>query len=189
MRTWAGSAVRGAYRVFAVAVIVAPAAACGDSTATTVSSSTPTATTPTSTSPVTTTLTTTSAPADCAPADLEGADALRFVESNDSWIVEGCYADIIEPLLAYAEYLVFLNPGVDVCVEHCMARPWEPEKFDTKESQNDNLSNLIGWVRQYEVRDDEYGLKRHRALYESFPGRKVEYTKVCEYEAELLLTT
>ncbi|MEQ8439462.1 MAG: hypothetical protein RIB65_18375 [Ilumatobacter fluminis] len=80
MRTWAGSAVRGAYRVFAVAVIVAPAAACGDSTATTVSSSTPTATTPTSTSPVTTTLTTTSAPADCAPADLEGADALRFVE-------------------------------------------------------------------------------------------------------------
>lgn len=76
MRTWAGSAERAAYRVFAIAVIVAPAAACGDSTTATVSNSTPNATTPTSTSPVTTT----SAPADCAPADLEGADALRFVE-------------------------------------------------------------------------------------------------------------
>ncbi|TDT16160.1 hypothetical protein BDK89_1742 [Ilumatobacter fluminis] len=84
MRTWAESAERAALRVFAVAVIVAPSAACGDSTAATVSNSTPNATTPTSTSPVTTASTTTStptsAPADCAAADLEGADALRFVE-------------------------------------------------------------------------------------------------------------
>lgn len=127
-----------------------------------------------------------SAGTDRRPLDDSIADALRFVESNRSWIVEGCYADIIEPLLNHAEYLVFLNPGVEVCVEHCMARPWEPEKFDTMESQNANLANLVGWVRQYEVRDDEYGLKRHRALYESFAGPKVEYTNVCDYGVGLL---
>ena len=109
------------------------------------------------------------------------AEALRFIESNESWIVEGCYADIVEPLLAHAEQLIFLNPGVAACIEHCRARPWEPEKFDSAEAQDENLDNLVSWVRQYTERDDEYGLKRHRALFESFPGRKVEYTHPSQY--------
>ena len=109
------------------------------------------------------------------------AEALRFIESNESWIVEGCYADIVEPLLAHAEQLVFLNPGVAACVEHCRARPWEPEKFASAEAQDKNLDNLVSWVRQYTERDDEYGLKRHRALFESFLGRKIEYTHPSQY--------
>ena len=104
-------------------------------------------------------------------------EAIRFIQANDSWIVEGCYADIVEPLLPYAEKLVFLNPGVDVCVQHCKARPWEPEKFGSSEAQDANLQNLIAWVREYESRDDEYGLKRHRELFDSFQGEKVEYTR------------
>ena len=55
-------------------------------------------------------------------------DALRFATSHDKWIVEGCYADIVEPLLGHADTLVFLNPGVEACVRHCQARPWEPHK-------------------------------------------------------------
>ncbi len=34
--------------------------------------------------------------------------------------------------------------------------------------------NLINWVKDYETRKDEYGLRRHRALYESFAGTKRE---------------
>ena len=80
MPTWVKSAERADFRLLAVAVVIALAAACGGSTPATVSSSVPSSTTPTSTSTLTTTSTTTSAPADCAPADLEGEDALRFVE-------------------------------------------------------------------------------------------------------------
>ena len=36
---------------------------------------------------------------------------------------------------------------------------------------------LIEWVRQYPVRDDEFSLQAHRALYEAFTGPKTEYTK------------
>ena len=39
------------------------------------------------------------------------ADARRFVRAHGSWIVEGCYADIVEALLPECEELVFLNPG------------------------------------------------------------------------------
>ena len=111
------------------------------------------------------------------------ADVKRFIADNQSWVIEGCYADIIEPILADCEELIFLNPGVDVCIAHCRARPWEPEKFNSKAEQDENLDNLIEWVSAYEARSDEYGLGRHRAIYESFNGKKRELNHVSEYES------
>ena len=110
------------------------------------------------------------------------AYAKRFIAKNASWIIEGCYSDIIEPILPDCEELIFLNPSVDTCVEHCRRRPWEPEKFPSAQEQDDNLENLIQWVRDYEIRNDEYGLRRHRALYESFQGKKREFTHPSQYK-------
>ena len=110
------------------------------------------------------------------------AEVRRFIETNTSWIIEGCYADIIEPVLPECEELIFLNPGVEVCIAHCHARPWEPEKFGSRKEQDANLDNLIRWVAAYETREDEYGLKRHRALFETFRGKKREYRHPREYE-------
>ena len=71
-----------------------------------------------------------------------------------------------------------MNPGIEVCVAHCHRRPWEPEKYPSKEAQDQKLDFLLDWVREYETRDDEYGLKRHRQVFDRFPGRKREYTSV-----------
>lgn len=109
------------------------------------------------------------------------ADVKRFIAAHQSWIIEGCYADIIEPILDECDELIFLNPGVAVCVAHCRARPWEPEKFRSKKEQDENLTNLIEWVAAYDTRSDEYGLSRHRALYQSFNGEKREFTNPSEY--------
>jgi adenylate kinase family enzyme len=103
------------------------------------------------------------------------ADVKRFISENESWIIEGCYTDIIEQILEYCEELIFLNPGTEVCIAHCKARPWEPEKFNSSQEQDENLDNLIKWVRSYEIREDEYGLQRHRSLYKSFHGKKREF--------------
>ncbi|MEW8562530.1 MAG: shikimate kinase [Candidatus Thiodiazotropha sp.] len=110
-------------------------------------------------------------------------DALQFINTNQSWIIEGCYSDIVEPLLPYANTLIFLNPGVESCIAHCKGRPWEPSKFASPELQDANLHNLLRWIREYETREDEYGLKRHRALFNSFTGTKVEYQHASEYTA------
>lgn len=109
-------------------------------------------------------------------------DVKHWISRHSSWIIEGCYADIIEPVLIHCDELIFLNPGVEVCVAHCRSRPWEPEKFHSRQEQDENLENLIQWVRSYETRTDEYGLARHRALYESFRGRKSELTHPDQYE-------
>jgi adenylate kinase family enzyme len=105
-----------------------------------------------------------------------------FIRASDQWIVEGCYSDLIEAALPHCTELRFLNPGVEVCVAHCHRRPWEPEKFSSPEEQNAMLDKLIQWVKDYENREDEFGLKRHRQLFGNFRGRKREYTSVGSYD-------
>lgn len=101
-----------------------------------------------------------------------------FLKANDQWIIEGCYSDLIEVVLPHCTELRFLNPGTEVCVAHCRQRPWEPEKFASPQKQQAMLETLINWVREYETRDDEYGLRRHRELFDSFAGPKREYTNI-----------
>lgn len=110
-------------------------------------------------------------------------DVKRWIADNESWIIEGCYADIIESVLRHCDELIFLNPGVDVCIAHCLSRPWEPGKFGSRQEQDENLENLVQWIRSYESRTDEYGLSRHRKLYESFKGKKREFSDPREYDS------
>lgn len=119
------------------------------------------------------------------PLEESVAAVRRFIAAHDSWILEGCYGDILEPVLPLAETLIFLNPGVEVCLEHCRARPWEPEKFGSSKEQDANLACLLDWVRAYDSRGDEYGLRRHRRLFDAFQGRKWEFTHPSQYSRAL----
>ena len=112
-----------------------------------------------------------------APLAESMAKIEQFVREHDSWVIEGCYGDLIEGALRYATRLVFLNPGTDACIANCRARPWEPHKYETRAAQDANLDMLIEWVRGYETRDDDLSLSRHRALFESFRGDKIEITE------------
>lgn len=98
-----------------------------------------------------------------------------FVAENPEWVIDGCYGDLVAEALPRCSELWFLNPGVEACVENCRARPWEPSKFRSKSEQDAMLGARLDWVRQYETRDDEYGLSRHRAVFDGFRGRKKEY--------------
>ncbi|HBR95204.1 MAG TPA: shikimate kinase [Opitutae bacterium] len=97
-----------------------------------------------------------------------------FIANHDHWVIEGCYGSIILEAAKSAQELIFLNPGIQTCLENCKARPWEPHKYDSKESQDKNLEMLLNWVTQYETREDEFSLKTHRAIFDSFTGKKVE---------------
>lgn len=109
------------------------------------------------------------------PLDESIQDLLGFVSDNPEWMLEGCYGDLVEAALPHCTELRFINPGVATCIEHCRKRPWEPNKFETPEDQENMLEDLISWVGEYETRDDEYGLARHLAIYEGFQGTKQEY--------------
>lgn len=45
-----------------------------------------------------------------APLQDSIADVKRFIADHESWVIEGCYADIIEPILNECDELLFLKP-------------------------------------------------------------------------------
>jgi adenylate kinase family enzyme len=99
-----------------------------------------------------------------------------FMDAHPQWVMEGCYADLIEPVLPRCTELRFLNPGVTACINNCRSRPWEPDKYPSMDAQNEMLDTLIAWVQDYDTRPDDCGLPRHRQLFDSFPGPKKEFT-------------
>jgi adenylate kinase family enzyme len=114
------------------------------------------------------------------PAE-ESAHSIReFIDSRAEWVIEGCYGDLLEQVIPFASEVRFLNPGVEACVSNCRMRPWEPQKYHSKEAQDERLDSLLGWVREYETRTDEYSLARHRALFDRFEGPKSEIGKATE---------
>lgn len=124
-----------------------------------------------------------SSPAVRKSLEESAAEIRAFAAATPNWIAEGCYADLLDLLLPYATEIRFLNPGIETCVMNARARPWEPEKYSCKEDQDARLDFLIDWIRDYEVRTDEYSLARHRRLYDSFNGPKREFLALPSLQA------
>jgi len=104
------------------------------------------------------------------------ADLAAFCAAHGAWVVEGCYAGLVRELLAYRPQLLFLDPGVDVCLTHCRSRPWEPHKYKSKVEQDEKLAFLLSWVRDYYTRDGELSLRAHQSLFDGYDGPKQKFT-------------
>lgn len=115
-------------------------------------------------------------PAQLRPDALALDDVRAFCRQHAHWVVEGCYAHLIDAALAFGPRLVFLNPGRDACMAHCRARPWEPHKYASKAEQDANLPALLAWVREYDTRDGPTSLAAHRRCFDAYPGPKHELT-------------
>ncbi|HEY4541565.1 MAG TPA: hypothetical protein VIG66_04220 [Noviherbaspirillum sp.] len=104
------------------------------------------------------------------------ADLLAFVNGHAAWVAEGCYGDLVEAALPHCSELVFMNPGLEVCLENNRKRPWEPHKYASMEAQQSKLGFLLDWVAGYYTRDDAMSYGRHRRLFDGFDGNKTEVT-------------
>lgn len=100
----------------------------------------------------------------------------KFTHRNQQWVIEGCYSDLLEPLLGDVSEIIFMNLDVEQCTANAKNRPWEPHKYESKEAQDANLDMLINWINDYKVRSDTFSYQSHQALYSSFNGKKTMYT-------------
>jgi adenylate kinase family enzyme len=106
-----------------------------------------------------------------APA--EAVAAVRaFCAAHPSWVLEGCYGDLVEAVLDPGVELVFVDRPEETCVAQCRARAWEPHKWATKEAQDAHLDCLLEWVRGYYRRDGALSRAGHAALFDRHPGPK-----------------
>lgn len=113
-----------------------------------------------------------SAPPQRMPLDESKVLIDEFTANNEAWVIEGCYTDLLEILAEHATEIVFLNLAIEQCAQNALSRPWEPHKYESKEAQDANLEMLLGWIAQYEDRDDVFSLAAHSNFYESFPRTK-----------------
>lgn len=98
----------------------------------------------------------------------------RFIAQREGWVIEGCYADLLELIEPFATEAIFMNLPVALCQQNARNRPWEPHKYESKQAQDNNLSMLLDWIAQYEERDDVFSYQAHRILFERFHGLKKE---------------
>jgi len=98
----------------------------------------------------------------------------RFIEQADGWVIEGCYADLLELIEPFATEAIFMNLPLALCQQNARNRPWEPHKYESKEAQDNNLAMLLDWIAQYYARDDMFSYQSHRNLFDRFHGLKKE---------------
>lgn len=115
-----------------------------------------------------------SSPPERRPINQAYEEIQHFIRENDEWVVEGCYADLLELVKPFAAEAIFLNLPTHLCQENARNRPWEPHKYKSKEAQDNNLPMLLDWIAGYAVRNDSLSYNAHSALYDSFRGKKIE---------------
>ncbi|MGJ8682104.1 AAA family ATPase [Paraglaciecola sp.] len=109
---------------------------------------------------------------------LESANLIHdFTRNNNNWVIEGCYADLLEVALPKANEIIFLNLPINLCIENARKRPWEPHKYESKAAQDKNLDMLIDWISQYTTRTDTFSESAHFKLYQEFSGIKKMLTE------------
>jgi adenylate kinase family enzyme len=104
-----------------------------------------------------------------------------FLISNEKWVIEGCYADLLELVTMKADEVFFLNLPILSCITNAKNRPWEPHKYLSKKTQDANLVMLIDWISNYNLRDDAFSKVAHNKLYEEFQGKKTMYLRNEQY--------
>ena len=67
----------------------------------------------------------------------------HFMQQHNSWVIEGCYSDLLAIAEAQSSEIIFMNLPIDDCIINAKNRPWEPHKYDSKSAQDANLTMLI----------------------------------------------
>ncbi len=98
-----------------------------------------------------------------------------FIATNQEWVIEGCYSDLIEFALPSATEIIYMNLPVELCCENAKKRQWEPHKYPSKAAQDHNLSMLLDWIVQYPHREDTFSQACHQHLFDNFEGKKQEF--------------
>lgn len=107
--------------------------------------------------------------------DVSVAEISAFISQHNSWVIEGCYSDLLTYTLTECSEVVFMNLPVALCIENAKNRPWESHKYQSKAAQDANLTMLIDWIAQYEQRSDTFSKSAHQKLFDGFTGKKTQY--------------
>lgn len=112
-------------------------------------------------------------PPERKPIQESELEVMDFISSNTCWVIEGCYSDLLGIALPFSNEIIFMNLSIELCIKNAKSRPWEPHKYESKESQDKNLEMLIDWISEYSERTDSFSEFSHNKLYAQYLGKKI----------------
>lgn len=103
-------------------------------------------------------------------ADVE-ADIKR-IQNSRTWIAEGVFGHIVEPLTVFADTLIYINLSMDECRNNLLNRGSESSRQLDPKKAEENFQSLLKWASEYEVRDSKASKRYHSCLFEGFSGQR-----------------
>ena len=95
-----------------------------------------------------------------------------FISANNSWVIEGCYTDLMLCCETASDQLIFLDLSIEQCIENAKDRPWEAHKYPSKQAQDQNLVMLLDWIANYNSREGCFSRSAHQRFYQQYQGEK-----------------
>lgn len=104
----------------------------------------------------------------------ESAAAIdRFTAAHASWVMEGCYEDLIALGLQRGAACVFLDVPPETCAARVRERAFEPRKYASPEAQRAATEALVAWILEYPARSGAMSRSAHAALFAAAPEPKL----------------
>jgi adenylate kinase family enzyme len=85
-----------------------------------------------------------------------------------AWAVEGVYGELIQPFLADAQCLFWLDTPWDVCRRRIITR----QRQRIGQTEDASFQALLAYAAAYEVRRDARSHDGHRGMFEAFACEK-----------------
>ena len=111
------------------------------------------------------------------PLEYSQREILNFIHTENCWVIEGCYSDLLSFAIEFSTEVIFMNISILNCINNARNRPWEPHKYVSKNEQDKNLEMLIDWITDYKVRTDTFSHVSHQKLFDAFKGKKTMLTE------------
>ncbi len=116
-------------------------------------------------------------PPERSPLTVSKLQIAEFINSHQSWVIEGCYTDLLEMVAPESTEIIFMNLPVETCISNARSRPWEPHKYASKEAQDANLEMLTDWISRYAERSDTFSQESHQETYDNYHGKKTMFVR------------
>lgn len=114
----------------------------------------------------------------------EKLQLIESIKSNDSWIAEGVFGELIEKFICQTDdvILLFLDIEWDICRQRIVQRP---NNIDGVTDTEESMSKLLKYGAQYFTRTDKRSSYGHNEIFNLFQGPKLRLTS--EEECNKLL--
>ncbi|WP_349918741.1 AAA family ATPase [Aeromonas veronii] len=109
----------------------------------------------------------------------------KVLVQEPSWVGEGVFGTLAEPLLNTADLLLFLDLDWSVCRDSLLSRGSQSARQRDTIAVEENFQQLLVWASEYEPQASKSFRQSHRELFERCPSDKHHFTTRQEVDSYL----